>query len=76
MDKRSEICVIAASEHDWIVREESGRELGHYPTRPEAEAVGRKLARKRGMQLVFADKGGTQRQLRPRKGWFGRLFGR
>jgi len=52
------IHVIAAAENDWMVREEAGRELGHYSTRREAEAVGRKIAQKRGVELVVQDAAG------------------
>jgi uncharacterized protein DUF2188 len=38
---------------DWTVREEGGRELGHYPTREAAELVARAIARKRGGKLVI-----------------------
>ncbi len=31
---------------DWIVRDDSGRELGHYPTREAAELGAQALARK------------------------------
>jgi hypothetical protein len=37
-------CINAA---DWGVREEGGRELGHYPNEEEALSVGRKLAHAR-----------------------------
>jgi hypothetical protein len=33
---------------DWAVREEGGRDLGHYSNQQEALSVGRKLARTRG----------------------------
>jgi hypothetical protein len=36
---------------DWIVREDGGRELGHYPTQDAAKAVGHKLAQKRATEL-------------------------
>jgi hypothetical protein len=63
---------------DWIVKEDGGRELGHYPSRPEAEAVGRKLARKKKAELVIQDKSGKiEQRSHPYRGWFGRvLFGR
>ena len=75
MAKHSHIEVVAAGERDWIVREDGGRELGHYPTRQEAEAVGHKLARKRAVELVVTGGGGKATRSRPRKGWFARLFG-
>jgi hypothetical protein len=69
------IHVEAKGERDWLVREVGGRELGHYPTRKDAEAVGHKLARKRAVELIVAD-GGKIRRSRPRRGLFARLFGR
>jgi hypothetical protein len=72
MDKTT-IRVFAASENDWVVQEEEGRELGHYPTKASAEAVGRTLARKRrGQLLVELRDGGTRRQ--NFQGLFRRLF--
>jgi hypothetical protein len=70
------IHVFSAGEQDWLVREEGGREFGHYPTRAEAQAVGLKLARKRGVELVVRDGSGKLQRFRPSKGWFARLFGR
>jgi hypothetical protein len=71
------ICVVAGEHQDWIVREKGGRELGHYPTRQDAEAVGYKLARKRKVELVVYDRAGKeQRRSRPAKGWLARLFAR
>ncbi len=69
---------VAPGDHDdWVVREEGGRELGHYPTRQEAEAVGRKLAQKRKAQLLIrARSGEVERLSRRRPGWFARLIGR
>ena len=69
------IHVLAGGDSDWVVREDGGRELGHYSTRAEAQAVGFKLARKRGVELVVND-GGEMQRSRPRKGWLARLFGR
>jgi hypothetical protein len=37
---------------DWIVRDDSGRELGHYPTREAAELVAQALARKLESEIV------------------------
>jgi len=74
--KRS-ICVVPGEHQDWIVREEAGREFGHYPTLQVAEAVGYKLARKRKVELVVYDRAGKkQRRSRPTKSWLARLFGR
>jgi len=38
---------------DWIVRDDSGRELGHYPTREAAELVAQALARKLEGEIVI-----------------------
>jgi hypothetical protein len=76
MGGRRAIHVIASGERDWLVREDGGRELGHYPTRQEAEAVGQKLARKRSIELVIHDGSGNVQRSRPRRGWLARLFGR
>jgi Uncharacterized protein conserved in bacteria (DUF2188) len=37
---------------DWIVRDDSGRELGHCPTREAAELVAHALARKLEGEIV------------------------
>ena len=72
---KNAIQVLMRGEHDWLVREDGGgRELGHYPTRREAEVVGHKLARKRGVELVVEDGRGKIQRSRPRRGWFARLF--
>jgi hypothetical protein len=52
------ISVVAVAPYDWVVREDGGRELGHYLTRAEAVAVGRKLAQKRAVELVVQDASG------------------
>jgi Uncharacterized protein conserved in bacteria (DUF2188) len=38
---------------DWIVRDDGGRELGHYPTREAAELVAQDFARKHGGTVVI-----------------------
>jgi hypothetical protein len=38
---------------DWIVREEGGREFGHYPTREAAELVAQAIARKLGGKIII-----------------------
>jgi hypothetical protein len=38
---------------DWVVRDDSGREFGHYPTRESAELVAQAVARKRGEDIVI-----------------------
>jgi hypothetical protein len=60
---------------DWVVREAGGRELGHYPSAKAAEAVGRKLARKRRVELlIYAQSGKLQASSRPGAGWLRRLL--
>jgi hypothetical protein len=74
---KAAIHVLPIQPDDWIVREESGRELGHYPSRQAAEAVGDKLARKRRVELLIHDRNGkVQSRSRPGKSWLGRLFGK
>jgi hypothetical protein len=70
------IQVLQNAERDWLVREDGGRELGHYTTRDEAHAVGHKVARKRGVELVVPEHDGKMRRSRAQKGWFARLFAR
>jgi len=52
MGAQKAILMEVRGERDWLVREDSGREFGHYPTRAEAESVGQKLALKRSVELV------------------------
>jgi hypothetical protein len=65
----SPIHVLPGQHDDWIVREDGGRELGHYPTRDAAEAVGRKLALKRATELIVHDGRGKVHRSRPKKSW-------
>jgi hypothetical protein len=74
MGRQSAILVASVGAGDWVVREDGGRELGHYPN--EAEQVGHKLARKRGVELLVHSDNRKAERSRPRKGWFARLFGR
>ena len=73
-----QIRVLPGEHDDWIVKEDGGRELGHYPRKAEAEAVGRKLARKRKAELVIQDTSGkVEQRSHPYRGWLRRLlFGR
>jgi hypothetical protein len=41
------IQIVPLAPDDWVVREEGGREIGHFASQAEAEAVGQALARKR-----------------------------
>lgn len=70
--------VLPGEQDDWVVKEEGGRELGHYPDRPAAEAVGLKIARRRKAELrVYNRSGAIERRSRPARGWLMRtLFGR
>jgi hypothetical protein len=45
---------------DWVVRDESGHELGHYPTREAAELVARPIARHHGASSSFGSLTGAQ----------------
>ena len=48
------IHVIPNDTRDWVVKEEgTDRELGHYPTQADAEAVGLALARKKRSKVVI-----------------------
>lgn len=61
---------------DWIVREEGGRELGHYPTKEAALPVAEAVARKRRSELLIHDADGKTRRKSYARGWLRRLFGR
>jgi hypothetical protein len=61
---------------DWIVRQDDGRELGHYPTREAAEAVAEPLARKRKGTLVIHLPDGRTESRSFAASWLDRLLGR
>jgi hypothetical protein len=61
---------------DWIVRSGFGRELGHYPTREEAELAAEKIAREREADLIIHLPDGRTVRRSFAKGWIARLFGR
>ena len=64
------------ADNDWVIREESGRERGHYSNRHDAESVGRLLARKRKAALMIHEPTGDVRTERASpRGWIARLFG-
>ena len=67
--------IVCLAPDDWVVREEGGREQGHYPNQAQAEVVGRALARKRNVELVIRHAGGAIPIREKPKGWFRRLFG-
>jgi len=74
---RRAIHVVPGGTPKWIVRAGEGRELGHYPSREAAVAVGRKLARRHKCELLVYDGSGkVANRSRPSRGWLGRLFGR
>jgi hypothetical protein len=48
---------------DWVVRDEHGHELGHYPTRESAEPIAEALAQKlRGHLVVYLPDGRVSRK--------------
>jgi Uncharacterized protein conserved in bacteria (DUF2188) len=59
---------------DWIVHEDDGRELGHYPTRESAELVGQAIARSRGGTLVIHLPDGRSQCKSFARGWLSRLL--
>jgi hypothetical protein len=61
---------------DWIVREEGGREFGHYPTREAAEVVAQAIARKLGSKLVIELPDGRRQYRSVAKSPLGRLLQR
>ena len=70
------IHVFHVDDADWIVKEEGGRELGHYPSKDAAQEVAHKVARKRKAELLIHDRDGkVEKRLRPSKGWLRKLFG-
>ena len=71
----TDIHVIETGPADWVVKEGGGRELGHYPTLGEAETVGVALARKRKGTLIVRTRSGPEQRKKPRRGFWGRLFG-
>jgi hypothetical protein len=70
------ILVVQLASEDWVVRGNSGRELGHYPSRDAAAAVGRRLARKDQAELIIFDLSGETQTEWPAKGWSENIFGR
>ena len=61
MDAATIYIVPDESFDDWVVRDDSGRELGHYPTREAAELVARPIARHRGGELIIRFPDGSTR---------------
>jgi hypothetical protein len=73
---RATIHVVQLGSEDWVVGQDGGRELGHYPSRDVAAGVGRILARKHRAELIIQGQSGKAQTERPAKSWLGRLFGR
>jgi hypothetical protein len=61
---------------DWVVRDDKGHELGHYPTREVAEPVAEAIAQARESELVIHLPDGRTSRTSFRKSWAARLFGR
>lgn len=59
---------------DWVVRTETGSELGHYATREAAEFAAEAIARKQGIELVVHLPDGKTISRNFAKGWLARLF--
>lgn len=59
---------------DWVVRTESGSELGHYATREAAELAAEAMARNQGIELVVHLPDGRTISRNLRKEWLARLF--
>jgi hypothetical protein len=75
--KQYGIHVVPGDHDDWVVKEDGGRELGHYPVKPTAETVALMVARKRRVEMIVHDRSGAvERRLRPSRGWFAGFFAR
>jgi Uncharacterized protein conserved in bacteria (DUF2188) len=61
---------------DWIIRADIGGDLGHYPTREEAERVAQAIARRCQTELVIHLPDGRTTRQSFAKGWLARLFGK
>ncbi|WP_430647142.1 DUF2188 domain-containing protein [Bradyrhizobium rifense] len=60
---------------DWVVRDDKGCELGHYPTRENAEFAAQATARELGTRLVVHLPDGRTSSTTFERGWLARLFG-
>jgi len=60
---------------DWVVRDDNGNELGHYPTREDAELAAQPIARELETRLVVHLPDGKRSSTNFAKGWLARLFG-
>ena len=72
MDAATIYIVPDESFDDWVVRDDSGRELGHYPSRESAELVARPIARHRGGELIIRLPDGSTRCEKFTTGWAAR----
>ena len=61
---------------DWVVRNDNGHEIGHYPTREEAELAAQATARELQTKLVVHLPDGRRKCESFTKGWLARLFRR
>ena len=59
---------------DWVVRGEIGNELGHYPTREDAERFAQAIAQEREAELVVHLPDGRTARMSFKKGWVTRLL--
>jgi hypothetical protein len=59
---------------DWVVRGEIGNELGHYPTREDAERFAQAIAQEREAELVVHLPDGRTARTSFKKGWVTRLL--
>lgn len=61
---------------DWVVRTETGSELGHYATREAAELAAEAIARNQEIELVVHLPDGKTIDRNFAKNWFARFFGK
>jgi hypothetical protein len=61
---------------DWIVRGEVGQDIGHFPTREEAEQLAEAIARGHQTDLVVHLPDGRTSRKSVKKSWVARLLGR
>jgi len=61
---------------DWVVRGDSGHELGHYSTRETAELAAQAMAREFGTDVVVHLPDGRTTRRSFAKGWASRLLWR
>jgi hypothetical protein len=58
---------------DWVVRGDIGQQLGHFPTREEAELAAEPIAREREADLIIHLPDGRTSRKSFKKGWAARL---